>query len=166
MHGARVIKNGNSLSKNDLQSTVIHVRVSTTLWFSKKSQVQLTTSVQLDIDPLMNACTLLILLWQCYKHGIERERERERICAVKYSATFLVCFVLGIFKLLISSFHPLGDICTTEHVNFWKNTHFLMLTSSEIVISRCEQAKIRFKDCFSNRLYLGWPWIKIMHREH
>ena len=115
----------------------------------KNSQVQLTNSAQLDIDPLMHVCTLLILFWQCYKHG----SERERTCAVKYSATFLICFVLGIFKIFMSSFHLLGQIYTTEHVNFWKNAHFLILSSAEQVKNRCEEAKIRFKDHFSNRLY-------------
>lgn len=72
----------------------------------KKSQVQLTKSAQLDIDPLMNVCTLLILFWQSYKYGSKRERERKS--AVKYSPIFLICFVCGVFKILISSFHPLG----------------------------------------------------------
>lgn len=45
----------------------------------KKSQVQLTNSAQLDIDPLMNACTLLILFWQSYKYGSKRERKKENV---------------------------------------------------------------------------------------
>lgn len=62
------------MSKNDLWSSVIHVSFHN-IMLLKKSQVQLTNSAQLDIDPLMNVCTLLILFWQCYKHGSERERE-------------------------------------------------------------------------------------------
>lgn len=41
----------------------------------KKSQVQLNNSAQLDIDLLMNMCTLLILFWQCYKRGSKQVRE-------------------------------------------------------------------------------------------
>lgn len=51
----------------------------------KKSQVQLTHSAQLDIDPLMNACTLLILFWQSYKYGSKRERERKKKCSKIFS---------------------------------------------------------------------------------
>lgn len=42
---------------------------------SQKISGPVTNSAQLDIDPVMNVCTLLILFWQCYKHGRERARE-------------------------------------------------------------------------------------------
>lgn len=76
-----------------------------------------------------------------------REKERERKCAAKHSAIFLICFVCGVFKILISSFHPL------EHVNFWKNAQFLVLSSADYIKNRYIEAKIRFKDHFNNRLY-------------
>lgn len=99
----------------------------------------------------MNVCTLLILFWQSYKYG-SKEKERERKSALKYSPIFLICFVCGIFKTLIPSFHPLGWM-TMEHVNLWKNAQFLKFSSADYIKNRYEEAKIRFKDNFNNRLY-------------
>lgn len=101
----------------------------------------------------MNVCTLLILFWQHYKRG--RERERGNVFSKIFSSiSDLSCTCYH--KDINFIFPPSGkNIYTMKHVDFWgkKYPHFKTLSAAKCVIHGCEEAKIRCEDYFPNRFY-------------